>query len=308
MADRATRQGDASGVGGVDDRSTDWMLKTAYRRGGKRKGLVRRVWRPCTDNPVGPRLGACDFYHRLSQFRCSCDYDVGDARGNDGQTTTYRSPEVFCLMAIAGSPPTLGWGRLIVLILALLWLGGAVGYAVGVGGRGPDPDSADVGYLQDMISHHEQALKMSMLELSNGQESGVQVFAREILQFQSYEIGLMEARLRDWGYVRANRSDTAMAWMGMPTPVENMPGLATEEQMSRLREAQGVDADRLFLEMMAGHHRGGVDMGLAAAERASDQWVAELAARQAKNQIVEINELLLASDRLGLQADIEPYD
>lgn len=211
-------------------------------------------------------------------------------------------------MATSISPPTLGWGRLTVLALALLWLGGAIGFVVGVRDSAPGPETADVGYLQDMISHHEQALEMSLLELSRSREPGVQVFAREILQFQSYEVGLMEARLREWGYLRENRSDSAMAWMGMATPVADMPGLATEDQMSRLRDAQGTEADRLFLELMATHHRGGADMGLAAAERASDEWVAELAARQARNQIIEINELILASDRLGLEADIEPYD
>lgn len=211
-------------------------------------------------------------------------------------------------MATSISPPTLGWGRLTVLALALLWLGGAIGFVVGVRDSAPGPETADVGYLQDMISHHEQALEMSLLELSRSREPGVQVFAREILQFQSYEVGLMEARLREWGYLRENRPDSAMAWMGMATPVADMPGLATEDQMSRLRDAQGTEADRLFLELMATHHRGGADMGLAAAERASDEWVAELAARQARNQIIEINELILASDRLGLEADIEPYD
>ncbi len=211
-------------------------------------------------------------------------------------------------MPTTSSPPNLGWRRLTVLAIALLWVGGAIGFVVGTRDSDPGPETADVGYLQDMITHHEQAINMAFWELVNGQDPSVQVFAREILQFQSYEIGLMEARLREWGYLRENRSDSAMAWMGMAMPVESMPGLATDEQMTELREAQGSEADRLFLELMAAHHRGGADMGTAAAERASDQWVVDLAARQARNQIIEINEFILTSDRLGLEAAIEPYE
>ncbi len=205
-------------------------------------------------------------------------------------------------------PPTLGWGRLALLCIATAWLGGAIGFVLGDRDPAPGAESADVGYLQDMITHHEQALQMAELELVNGESPDVQIFAREILLFQSYEIGLMEARLRDWGYLREDRSDLAMAWMGMGMPVESMPGLASDEQMAALRGADGAEADRLFLELMATHHLGGVDMGLAAAERAGDQWVADLASRQARNQIIEINEFIVASDSTGLGAQIEPYE
>ena len=51
-----------------------------------------------------------------------------------------------------------------------------------------------------------------------------------------------------------------MAWMGMPVPLDQMPGLATDEQMKQLRDASGAESDKLFLELMAAHHRGGVHM------------------------------------------------
>lgn len=198
--------------------------------------------------------------------------------------------------------------ELIVLGLALLLLGGVLGYGfVSLVGR-PGSDSADVGYLQDMITHHEQALAMATYELANGELPGVRIFASEILQQQSYEIGLMEAKLEEWHQHRSERSTTAMGWMGMGMPVDSMPGLATDAQMRALRDARGIEADRLFLELMAAHHRGGVDMGRAGAERASDGWVRDLAGRQASNQVIEINEFILAAERADLEVDIEPYE
>ncbi len=204
--------------------------------------------------------------------------------------------------------PRLGWVRLLVLALALLCFGGALGFSVPSLFGNPGEDSADVGYLQDMITHHEQALVMAQYQLTYGERSEVKIFAREILERQSYEIGLMEAKLREWGYRREDRPPTAMAWMGMGMPVESMPGLASEDQMDALRQATGAEADRLFLELMATHHRGGADMGRAGAERATDDWVKYLADLQARNQIIEINEFIVTAEWIDLDVNIEPYE
>ena len=90
-----------------------------------------------------------------------------------------------------------------------------------------------------MISHHEQALQMAAVELASGSDPTIRSFAREITQFQSYEIGLMRQQLADWGIEPGDRPDTAMGWMGDPVPVDEMPGLATEEQMDALRQLGG---------------------------------------------------------------------
>lgn len=195
------------------------------------------------------------------------------------------------------------------LVLALLFLAGATGYFLGTRDTGaPSADSVDVGFLQDMISHHEQAIQMANIEIASGAEQGIQVFAREIVLFQSYEIGLMDRQLAQWGYDRANRPATAMAWMHMPLPVEEMPGLATEQEMDRLQDATSRDVDALFVPLMQDHHRGGVHMAAYAAEHASDPFVRELAARMARNQRIEVGELAGARDRAGLPVDPPGYE
>lgn len=68
-----------------------------------------------------------------------------------------------------------------LVLLTMPWLGGALGYVVATWERSRSEAYADVGYLQDMISHHEQALEMSNLELVNGSSPEVQIFAREDL-------------------------------------------------------------------------------------------------------------------------------
>ena len=50
----------------------------------------------------------------------------------------------------------------------------------------------------------------------------------------------MSQMLDDWGYDPSDRSDEAMAWMGMPVPVEQMPGLLTDEQIDQMRRTPGA--------------------------------------------------------------------
>lgn len=200
----------------------------------------------------------------------------------------------------------LSWLRVVAAVAAFAWLGGAVGWFVAQD-RPPGPGSVDAGFYLDMIVHHEQGVQMALIELSNGEDPVVRGFAQEIVIFQQYEIGRMDEQLREWGLSRADREAEAMAWMDAPVPHAAMPGLATDEQIDALQTAEGEAADALFLELMAEHHRGGVHMATYAAEHADSAAVRELAARMARNQAIEVNEFAQTAERLGLDADIEPY-
>ena len=151
-----------------------------------------------------------------------------------------------------------------------------------------------------MISHHEQAIELSNIELAGGVEPDVQAFAREILAFQAYEIGVMEGTLAGWGHRPDDRSDTAMAWMGLARPVEQMPGLASEDELRAIRQAEGRGVDTLFVPLIQDHHRGGIHMADYAATEASDPFVRQLAVRMARNQRIEVGELDAARERARL--------
>lgn len=203
--------------------------------------------------------------------------------------------------------PRLSWGRLVLLVAAFCFLAGAVGYFLAQD-HPPAKASVDVGFSLDMIRHHEQAVQMALIELSKGESAVVRAFAQEIVIFQQWEIGRMDQLLSDWGYGRDPDRDTAMGWMDMPVPIAAMPGMASDEQLDALRSAQGAEADALFLDLMAEHHRGGVHMAAYAADKASSGDVRDLAARMARNQSVEINEFIQTAERLGFDIDIAPYD
>ncbi len=201
------------------------------------------------------------------------------------------------------------WLALAGLVGAFAFLGAAITYFVMARDeRPPDESSADVGFLQDMLDHHEQALTLSVWELQNGTIPAAQTFAREVLQQQSWEMGQMERQLDQWGYARQDRADTAMDWMGMATAPDEMPGLASDAELKALREAEGLEADALFMALLEDHHRGGVSMAAAAAEQASDPWVRDLAGRMARNQAIEIKEMQAARARTDLDAAPDGYE
>ena len=193
-----------------------------------------------------------------------------------------------------------------VFALALMFLAGALGYLIGVrsdDSNAPSADSADVGFLYDMSAHHEQAVRLSMVELTNGSNPAVQAFAREIIQSQSYEIGLMRMRLGTWGFDTADRPRSPMSWMGMSlATTDAMPGMADAAEFDAFRSATGEDVDAMFLALMSDHHAGGVAMAEAAASDAEDQWVRDTADRMARIQASEIAEMEFAREAAGLDA------
>jgi uncharacterized protein (DUF305 family) len=197
----------------------------------------------------------------------------------------------------------LSWAKVAVLGAALVFLGFAIGVFANRD-RSPAADSVDVGFLHDMLTHHEQALGVAALTVAYGDDPTVRSYAREVITAQAYEQGLMSQMLFDWGYSRSDRPNTAMGWMDMEAPLEQMPGLLSDEQMDQLDAARGAEMDALFLEMMSEHHLGGIHMAEYAAEEAGDPDIRELADRMVRAQSSEINEYRHTVDELGFDIDI----
>ena len=76
--------------------------------------------------------------------------------------------------------------------------------------------------------------------------------------------------------------------------------MASDDDLTRLQQLTGRDADALFLQLMIAHHEGGLHMASDAASRASTSAVRDLAASMLKAQDYEVGELRAAQQRLGL--------
>jgi uncharacterized protein (DUF305 family) len=200
----------------------------------------------------------------------------------------------------------LPWWRnpvnLVAIAVSLALLCGAIGYVVGNNRALPDANDVDVGFLQDMRVHHDQAVQMSFIFLADdGTDGNLRTIAREILVGQNMEIGRMIQLLRDYGEPEVNETDVAMAWMGEPVDLNRMPGLATQDDIDALVDADGAEADRIFVQLMSAHHEGGIHMADFAAEHAGTAEVRSMAEKMAGSQREEIIEMrnLLARSQSG---------
>jgi uncharacterized protein (DUF305 family) len=194
------------------------------------------------------------------------------------------------------------WGSVIAIVVIVAALAGAIGWWVG-SPKSPSADSVDVGFLRDMIDHHDQAVQMSLyaLQPSANVNADVRGYAEEIITDQRFQIGQMQSWLEDWNVGLGEPDRVTMKWMaGMqPATVATMPGMQTAAAMTALREAKGSDFDRRFLAMMTQHHLGGIDMATYAQAHASQAKVRALAQRVISAQRGDIIDFRHLEQRLG---------
>lgn len=200
----------------------------------------------------------------------------------------------------AGADVVLPWwqrpGNIAIVLVATALIAGMIGWLIADSDSDVPSSDVDVGFLQDMRIHHEQAIDSSFVYLTRPDtDPELRTVARSIIFDQGVEIGVMLRLLADMDAPSVSDDGTAMAWMGHATDPAEMPGMATEEQLAELETATGADADRLFVELMTAHHQGGIEMAEDAAARAENGDVrrfAESVVRNQRSEIVELEGLL----------------
>jgi uncharacterized protein (DUF305 family) len=119
-------------------------------------------------------------------------------------------------------------------------------------------NNADLWFVRHMIPHHQQAIEMSDIVLAkHGIDPRVTEFANTIKAAQGPEIQQMQDWLNQWG--NPPMPTMPPGDMQMPAP-GGMPGMLSERELNALREAEGVDANRLFLTQMIAHHEGAISV------------------------------------------------
>jgi len=115
-------------------------------------------------------------------------------------------------------------------------------------------NDADVMFAQHMIPHHTQAIEMSDTMLAKqGIDPRVVELANQIKAAQGPEIQQMQGWLTQWG-------TPSMPPMSGHGDMAGMSGMMSEQDMTALKDAQGVDASKLYLTQMIAHHEGAITM------------------------------------------------
>lgn len=201
-----------------------------------------------------------------------------------------------------------GQRRVIVLVVAtvvVLVVGAAIGMLIalarGGGSSAPDAQSIDVGFAQDMRVHHMQAITMAGIERDHTADPELHSLAFDIESTQLAQAGTMAGWLNVWNQPElTDPSKGYMAWMAGsghahngPTTtgggVVQMPGMATSEELNKLRSLSGKELDVYFLQLMLRHHQGALPMAQYAAAHASVGYVRNLASKMVSAQTNEVS-------------------
>ncbi|MBE1592462.1 DUF305 domain-containing protein [Nonomuraea angiospora] len=175
-----------------------------------------------------------------------------------------------------------------VLVLAL-----AAFFLFGRDGT-PGDTSPEAGFARDMATHHAQAVDMSFIVRDKGPAKEIRNLAFDIINTQANQRGMFLGWLQQWGLDPAT-DQKPMAWMSghghggaaAATP-GSMPGMATPQELTQLKEAQGTQAEVLFLQLMIRHHEGGVQMAEGLLKLSTRAEVVSMAQKIVQGQSGEI--------------------
>ena len=173
-------------------------------------------------------------------------------------------------------------GTIAVLALGIVFLlAGNSGAPMDHSGHGSTSEeksssqySADeIMFAQMMIPHHEQAVTMSELALSNTTTAEIVALATAIRDAQAPEIIQMQSWID-------GKSESHMHDM-------EMGGMLSDAELAELAELKGAAFDQMFLTAMIAHHEGALDM-VDMINDSSNSEVKTLAANIVQSQSAEI--------------------
>ncbi|MGN9845008.1 DUF305 domain-containing protein [Nonomuraea sp. H19] len=173
----------------------------------------------------------------------------------------------------------------LVLVVAAFFLFGRMGT--------PGDSSPEAGFARDMAAHHAQAVDMSFTIRDKGPAQEIRNLAFDIIYTQANQRGMFLGWLQQWGLDQAG-DQRPMAWMsghghgGSTAASGTMPGMATPQELAKLKEAQGTQAEVLFLQLMIRHHEGGVQMAEGVLKLSTRSEVVSMANKIVQGQSGEI--------------------
>lgn len=150
------------------------------------------------------------------------------------------------------------------------------------GGASAAFNDSDVSFAQNMIAHHEQAVKMATLAETRAANAELKTLAATIKGAQQPEITMMTGWLTTWG-----KPVTPAGGHGG----HSMPGMMSDEAMTKLEAAKGAEFDRQFATMMIDHHNGAIEMAREVKAKGSSPEIKKLAAQIEQSQAAEVQVL-----------------
>lgn len=146
-------------------------------------------------------------------------------------------------------------------------------------GEAPDLNEADIEFLQQMITHHWEAVTMAELVPLHSSREPLIERAAEMKAAQSEQIDRMEEMLKaaDVGYQTDNVPEAS-----------EIPGMPTQDGMATLRTVNEAEFNLTFINLITAHHRGAMILANRVLKEGQSELIAEMAQEMITSQEAEI--------------------
>lgn len=188
---------------------------------------------------------------------------------------------------------------LLAIALAVVVIVASAGAVFAFRSDAPDSGSVEAGFLRDMVTHHNQAVEMALIDYRRTSDPEFVTLSYDLATAQQSQVGMMMATLDQWDLSQTG-SAAAMTWMGHPTN-GLMPGMATADQITKLQTLPTDQADILFLQLMIVHHQAGIEMSNELLARSDNDVVRQFAETFSRTQGVEIDNMNAMLEARGQQ-------
>ena len=163
----------------------------------------------------------------------------------------------------------------------------------------------DQAFIDSMTPHHESALMMAQLAITQAKYPEVRSLARGIIRDQQKEIAQMKAWRKAWygsaempmSHAMHTMNGKMMPGMMKGADIMMMPGemmglpLKMKMDMGKLKAARGAQFDKMFLMMMIPHHAGAIVMADEALQTSGRPQIRALSHNIVDSQAKEIGEM-----------------
>ena len=153
--------------------------------------------------------------------------------------------------------------------------------------------AADIQFMTLMIPHHDQALTMSKMAPDRTNNKEVLEIAGRIEKSQADEIAFMRQWLSERG-ASLTSTETHEHHEASHSGHNKMHGMASENQLSELKNSEATKFDQMFLKLMIAHHDGAIKMVKDLRDQpgsAYDSSLNEFASDVSNDQTVEIERM-----------------
>lgn len=154
----------------------------------------------------------------------------------------------------------------------------------------------DLQFLDMMLTHHADGVKMAQMGVDKAQNAGVKALAEKMAADQQKDIGEME-KMRGQHFSGQPKQEM-MTVKGREMTMEMMMKMA-QADMEKLEAATGAEFDRAFLDIFMKHHQMAIDMSKEETSKGKNAEVKKMARETITKQTKEIGEMKRLKKQVG---------